>query len=198
MSKLGLLGAFIGGAVIGGLFTASYYKRKIESIESDYEADIESVKEEFKKKAEKLETKEEKNKQNVVAAQQDLKKPDLKTYVDKIEKNNYRDYFESNKKKLEPYQIPVDVFAYEDTDKDDNPYEKVTLTHYADGVLAADDGEEIDDVVGTVGNYEDLPEFKEGDTVYIRNEEYHVDYEITQDERTWDEELALRPHRVEV
>lgn len=66
----------------------------------------------------------------------------------------------------------------------ESTYEAHTLFFYADRVLADDDFNIVDDIVGTIGE-EALGAFGmyEEDCVYIRNDELEIDYEILIDER---------------
>lgn len=81
----------------------------------------------------------------------------------------------------EPYVISPEEFGELD-------YEKISLTYYADDVLADEfDGlvENIDSIVGleslnTFGEYED-------DSVFVRNDKLRCDYEILKDLRRWED-----------
>ena len=83
----------------------------------------------------------------------------------------------------EPYVIMPDQFSeYAD-------YDTISLTYYADGILASDDTDEIiediDDVVGE-DSLNHFGEF-EDDSVYVRNDERKCDYEILRNNRTYAE-----------
>lgn len=77
-----------------------------------------------------------------------------------------------------PYIIPPSDFGEEDE------YEVITLVCYADGVITeSDNGEIVDDVEGAIGDCDVRAHFGEyeDDSVFIRNEERKVDYEILRD-----------------
>lgn len=79
-----------------------------------------------------------------------------------------------------PYVIPPEEFGNEDG------YETISLTYYADGVLADDSDEPIDDVDDIVGK-DSLTHFGEyeDDSVFVRNDIYRCDYEILLDTRRY-------------
>ena len=77
-----------------------------------------------------------------------------------------------------PYIIPPSDFG------EDDEYEVSTLVCYADGVITeSDNGEIVDDVEGAIGDCDVRAHFGEyeDDSVFIRNEERKVDYEILRD-----------------
>lgn len=77
-----------------------------------------------------------------------------------------------------------------------NDHETVSLLYYADGVLADDSGDKVEDIADKVGTdfYTHFGEYEE-DSVFIRNDARKCDYEILMDSRNYDEVLALRPRR---
>lgn len=77
-----------------------------------------------------------------------------------------------------PYTILPEEFG----ELDD--YEKISLSYYADGIVADEDDEVIDDIAGTIGE-ESLRMFGqyEDDSVYVRNDALKYDYEILLDTR---------------
>lgn len=77
------------------------------------------------------------------------------------------------------------VISPEDYD-DIQDYNKVTLTYYADKILADDYDNVIEDVENTVGraSLETFGKYEE-DTVFVRNDAKCTDYEITLDTRTF-------------
>lgn len=93
------------------------------------------------------------------------------------------DYMKEEKYlKVRPYVISSDEFGQADE------YDVMELTYFADGVVADDWGEmieNVDEVVGlasllTFGDNNDDP-----DTVYVRNDERKCDYEICADTRNY-------------
>lgn len=86
-----------------------------------------------------------------------------------------------------PYVISVADWMLNETN-----YDQVTLTYWADDSVLVDDNNriipDVDRVVG-VTNIRNRFGFmsEDADTVYIRNDDLKVDYEVTRDERNWAE-----------
>lgn len=90
----------------------------------------------------------------------------------------------------------------------DNAYDQITLTYWADDdVLADDAGKEVrkrEEIVGEANLHRFGFLSEDADIVYVRNERLRADYEITKDERSWSEvvqgvkpdEDDGRPHRM--
>ena len=80
----------------------------------------------------------------------------------------------------EPYVISPAEFG-----EDDN-YETITLIYYNDGVLADHDNNRIEDIEACIG-YEALNHFGEyeDDSVYVRNDDTMMDYEVLLDESNY-------------
>ena len=77
-----------------------------------------------------------------------------------------------------------------------NDYGTETLAFYADGVLADNTDESIDDVEGLVGDaWEHIGDYEEN-VVHVRNEKLKCDYEILFDSRTFNEYKASMPRMV--
>ena len=169
---------FAAGTVIGSAVTWKIIKTKYEQIANK---EIESVKERFRNRenaAEDDASDEEKNVDN------SLKDRDLSSYESIINENAYRNYStpkgsENEIKEEEsvdgPYVIPPEEY-------DENDYETESLTYYADGVLTDIYDNIIEDVEGTVGT-DSLTHFGEyeDDSVFVRNDERQIDYEILLD-----------------
>lgn len=186
--------SFIFGAGVGA--AAAYYllKNKYEAIAQE---EIESVKEAYlSKEAKKTEHSEVVEKEPTEEPDEFAKrrlarnKPDISVYTKQVGKLNYSECFdeEAAEKEAEPelagdpYVVPPEEFGeYED-------YERRTLYFFKDEILADEDYEiieDIDDIVGSeslnhFGEYED-------DSVYVRNDRHHCDYEILLDEREYNE-----------
>lgn len=80
---------------------------------------------------------------------------------------------------------------FEDLDE----YETISLNYYADGVLADDMDEIVEDIENTVGDFKDHFGEYENDTVYVRNDRLKCYYEICADDRNYydlveDQDLA--------
>jgi hypothetical protein len=91
-----------------------------------------------------------------------------------------------------PYVISPDEFG------EFYDYEKISLTYYADQVLADEDDELVEDIEETVG-FESLNAFGEyeDDSVFVRNDRLKCDYEILLDQRKYSDVIKRRPHEVE-
>lgn len=94
---------------------------------------------------------------------------------------NYSDFYEEDDKvdtmendKNEPYSIEYDDYNY-DTD-----HEKISFTLYSDGALVDEMDEPVESAEEKIGKT-NLIDFirSDEDEIYIRNEEYGTDYEIT-------------------
>ena len=85
----------------------------------------------------------------------------------------------------EPYVISPEEFG------EMYDYEKISLTYFADGVLADDADEAIEDVDEIVGS-DALNHFGEyeDDSVYVRDDRKMVDYEILLDTRNYEDFIA--------
>ena len=80
-------------------------------------------------------------------------------------------------------------YVIEEEDFDDNGYETESLYYYDDGVLIYSITEEvIDDIDGLVGKdaIDQLLESGE-DYIYVRNDEFGIDFEILRDRRNFSE-----------
>ena len=94
---------------------------------------------------------------------------------------------------IKPYVISPEEFGeFED-------YERISLSYYADQVLADEDDEKVDDADNVVG-LESLTHFGEfeDDSVFVRNDRLKCDYEILLDQRTYSDVMKQRPHQMEV
>lgn len=183
--KLSSVIIFCGGVFIGGFLTWDFFKTKYEKIADE---EIASVKETF----EHREPRPDKN----YKVEEELKGNDA--YVNIIDSNSYRNYsnttIETDKKggtaDMElnrPYVITPEQY------EDNVDYTKVSLTWYSDEVLENDWGNVLDpdDVIGrdaltTFGQYED-------DSVFVRDDDEQVDYEVLRDTRSYEETYGHDP-----
>lgn len=190
--------AFIVGAGMGSVCTWKLLKRKYELIAQE---EIDSVKaayatreigkgfvEGFRDGLKVAEDRTQKDEDDV----------DFKKYASIIQKEGYTDYSRSVEEKKgeafveRPYVISPEEFG------EFEEYEKISLTYYADEVLADENDEEVDDVDEIVGE-ESLNHFGEyeDDSVFVRNDRLKCDYEILLDQRNYSDVAKTRPHRVE-
>lgn len=176
---------FCGGVFIGGLLTWDFFKTKYEKIADE---EIASVKETF----EHREPRPDKN----YKVEESLKGNDA--YINIIDSNSYRNYsntaIKTDKKGgtadmelKQPYVITPEQY------EDNVDYTKVSLTWYNDEVLEDDWGNVLDpdDVIGsdalkTFGQYEK-------DSVFVRDDDEQIDYEVLLDTRNYKETYGHDP-----
>lgn len=183
--KLSSVIIFCGGVFIGGFLTWDFFKTKYEKIADE---EIASVKETF----EHREPRPDKN----YKVEEALKGSDA--YINIIDSNSYRNYsntsIETDKKGgtadmelKQPYVITPEQY------EDNVDYTKVSLTWYSDEVLEDDWGNVLDpdDVIGsdalkTFGQYEK-------DSVFVRDDDEQIDYEVLLDTRSYKETYGHDP-----
>lgn len=130
------------------------------------------------------------------AAEAVNKKPDLVAYAKKLQDEGYTDYTSTVVGKEEsvsigevPYVITPEEFG------ENEDYTKISLSYFADGVLADDNNEEVDDVEEIIGDaLSHFGEYEE-DAVFVRNDAKKCDYEILMDARKHEDVLADMPPR---
>lgn len=188
---------FIIGAASGATVAWYLLKDKYETLAQE---EIDSVKEVFARREQEM--KDETVKRNVAEGikDSDRTKPDLKEYAEQLKKNGYTRYSDLSAddggvsdKQTKPYVIPPEQFG------DNEEHEQISLTYYADGVLADENDEVIEDVGDAVG-IDSLNHFGEyeDDSVFVRNDARKCDYEILLDQRTYSEVVEDMPHQMEV
>lgn len=154
--------AFSIGAAVGSVVTWALVKTKYEKIAKE---EIDSVREVYAKKATILENEIKK------AHEYEKVKDKAQTYESVVNDQGY--------KAKNIHVISPESFG-------ELNYDTVSLTYYADHVLANDFDEvveDIDDMVGldslkTFGEYED-------DSVFVRNDDMKTDFEILLDTRNY-------------
>lgn len=192
MSRMTNALSFFAGAAIGGGLVW-YYIREKETARADRE--IESVKETYAKR-EQADRPDKPATSILPGKNQD--KPDLADYVKRLEREGYTEYSRTiepaekeNPETSEdgPYVIsPAEFGEIEE-------YNKISLTYFADGILADELNEPVDDVEEIVGDaLEHFGEY-EDDSVFVRNDAKRCDYEILQDLRNFKDVLEDMPPR---
>lgn len=194
--KLSSVIIFCGGVFIGGFLTWDFFKTKYEKIADE---EIASVKETF----EHREPRPDKNYKVEEAFKGDDEyinvSPGVAERIIKIiDSNGYRNYsntaIETDKKGgtadmelKQPYVITPEQY------EDNVDYTKVSLTWYSDEVLEDDWGNVLDpdDVIGsdalkTFGQYEK-------DSVFVRDDDEQIDYEVLLDTRSYKETYGHDP-----
>ena len=185
---------FAVGATIGSFSAWFYAKKRYEKIAND---EIRSMREYFRRREKELleddetegepDSSEEGNDSSEKENDKDIYSNIIKEsgYVRYSKSSNRDDSEEKDEKDnvdVEPYVIRPDLF---DTLDD---YESMTLTYYADGVLADMFDVPIDNPDTLVGtDFVDCFNADEvdGDVVYVRNERKKTDFEIIEDLRNY-------------
>lgn len=187
--------AFALGAGLASAVLWRYFKQKYEKIA---QKEIASVKETFSKR-QKAEAKKQEEKTVADEYTSTLRKEGYITpsgegweYYGGGGWNRFSKH-DANEKKEEktvdkPYVISPDEFGEFDE------YERITLTYYADQLLADEDDELVEDVDKTVGfeSFNHFGEYEE-DCVFVRNDGLCCDYEILLDERNYMDIIKQRP-----
>jgi hypothetical protein len=191
-------GSFIGGAAIAALATWKLLEKRIDKKYSDIaQKEIDSVKEKFtvprvkKNESEKIpgEEKTEKFLKSI------MDKPSLSEYARKLKDGGYTNYSnvkdEPEVKKDEPddgiHIITPDDFG------DNEDYDQISLTLYADGILADEDDtiinaeEVVGDALEHIGEYED-------DAIHVCNPIRKAYYEVLTDNRSYEDATGKTPH----
>jgi len=195
-SKTIFLMAFILGAASGATVTWYCVKKKYEELAQE---EIDSVKEVFARRDQTNNTeKAAKNIAESVKAEHVNQKPSIKECAEILRREGYTRYSDADinsedTKMSKPYVIPPEQFG------DNEGYYQISLTYYADQVLADENDEMIEDVEDTIG-FESLTHFGEyeDDSVFVRNDDKKCDYEILMDQRLYSDVIKGMPHQMEV
>ena len=184
-----MIGGFVLGAISGGTVTYFITKKKFEE---RAQKEIDSVKEYFTVPKVELKkddiAKEPNDEKKDVIAEQAVKRPSLTEYAKKLKDGGYVNYSDKNvnpekDEKIESSMKPevIDPNEY----GDDDTYDQVSLTLYADGVLADEDDTilNINEVIGE-GNLDRMGEY-EDDALHVKNNVRKVYYEVLADERSY-------------
>lgn len=187
MSKTSNIVIFALGAAIGSLATWRYFKDKYEKI----------AKEDFDSKRKHSSDNESDNEPTSKA--NISKKADVKEYDSILSKSGYTNYSDSSKeeakstaKSVKPYVIPPEEFG------EDEEYDQISITYYADQVLADDADKIIENVEDIVG-FESLTHFGEyeDDSVVVKNDRLKCYFEILLDQRRYLDVIAESPYKAE-
>jgi len=184
---------FVLGVAVGSVVTWKYVEKKYERIAQD---EIDSVKEVFSKRTAEI----AKDAEDRIKADNAKEKPNIIEYAAGLRKLGYINYSDMVDEKPEevkeepmsvdkPYVIAPDEFG----ELDD--YDTISLTYYADQILADDNDEIVEDIEDVVG-FESLNAFGEyeDDSVFVRNDRLKCDYEILLDQRKYSDVVNRKPH----
>lgn len=185
---------FAVGAAVGSAVTWKLVKTKYEEINK---RDIESVIESFSNKEKEDDLEEPildpddlfkvdpsvENAEEKQAAINKAQEISARAGYFNYMKNKQNKEEEEDEAVNEPYVISPEEFGEED-------YAIITLTYFADGVVANEQGKEIantDELIGKdfASHFGDYP--YDPDAVYVRNDADGVDYEILKDHRAYSE-----------
>ena len=190
MSKLKGIVIFTLGVLTGSLITRHVIKDKYRKLADE---EITSVKEMLVKRL-NSDIKEK------AALARD--KPGVMEYAAMINKKGYTNYNKPEEQSSEvlstdrylttPYVISPEAFGEEED------YETISFTYYADSVLTDGNDEVVHDVDGVIG-YEALESFGEyeDDSVFVRDDRLKCDYEILLDKRSYSDVKKTKPHQLE-
>ena len=185
---------FAAGVVAGAVAGAYLVKDKVMA---DAKQEIEEVREYYK-------SKKETKKEETVEEQPVEEVKEEKEYKTIVENSGYVNY---NKPEQiaqhsvledEPYSIDPEEFG----DKEEEGWDTMTLTYFADGVLVDDTDEIVEqpDVVVGLDNLKIFEEFPDATCVYVRNETWRTDFEILKDDWKWSDlqepQVEKKPHQL--
>ena len=187
MSKKNIFIAFTFGVVMGASMTWLYLKKEYERMMNE---EIDSI----------AASSETNNLHDEAITYENFVNQNKKNYFEEIKKNGYINYSECSEKDsaktdIEPYIISPEEFGeYDD-------YNRISLTYYADGILADDCDELVDHIEETVGIdfFSHFGEY-EDDSVFVRNDRTKTDYEILLDRRKYSDvtNKSPIPHKEEI
>ena len=186
---------FAAGVVAGAVAGAYLVKDKVIA---DAKQEIEEVREYYKSKKEtnKEETVEEQPVEEEVKEEKEYK-----TIVENSGYVNYNKPEQVTQHSVledEPYSIDPEEFG----DKEEEGWDTMTLTYFADGVLIDDTDEVVEqpEVVVGLDNLKIFEEFPDATCVYVRNETWRTDFEILKDDWKWSDlqepQVEKKPHQL--
>ena len=174
---LGYILAFSMGAAAGAVVTWKIQQNKCTKLVDEAYAEAKELYANRKPvvKSEPLDEED-----NVDVVEEPTDEPvDIRAYAAKLAKNKYVNYSNSPMPQGEPETSEhIYIIAPEEYGENEE-YERIELTYYADGVLADDMDEVIedpDDILG-VGALNRFGEYEE-DSIHVRNELMKRDYEV--------------------
>lgn len=172
---------FVVGATLGSAATWYILKDRYKKIADE---EIASVKEMYSKKNQ---TKKEES----IGTQA---KNNLNAVNKIIESNGYKLYSNNSKPEIKDEQV-IEPYVISPEEAGENGYEIESFVYWSDGVITNESNYPVDSAEGLIGN-DALNHFGEydDDSVYVRNDETCMDYEILMDTRRFRD---LYPDRLE-
>jgi hypothetical protein len=201
---IGLI-SFVVGASVGVLASMQYFKKKYKNIA---EEEVQSVKDVFNMRHITDDYGDPNQEQGVAVNPFNLNNPEniriKNTYSNLVRGSGYSEQKESETNTREseekenmsnrPYVIEPDAVGEEEE------YETISLTYFADKVLTDDDNQLVDNVDEIIG-LDSLNHFGEyeDDSVFVRNDTLKCYYEILLDARRYSDVIAdsIPPHVVD-
>lgn len=176
---------FVAGVTVGSVATWILLKDRYEKL----------AQEDFEKRR-SLEKDKNIKKEPENNIEEDITTEEMDTYKQILTEENYINYTNIIKQEVKepvdrPYVISPDEFGeYGEFGE----YETISLTYYADDVLADDNDNLIEDINEIVG-LDSLTHFGEyeDDSVFVRNDRLKADYEILLDHRNYSDILQEKP-----
>lgn len=198
--------AFVLGAAAGSVVVWKYAEKKYNTIIVE---EINSLRG-LKTKEAPIEPDEE---VDIIETTPAVKVKNPLKYEDRLKKTNYTAYTktiippvtpvepekEEEKKPMnekavikEPYVVSPDDFG------ENKEYDVISLTYYADGVLADDQDSMIKDVNNTIGGsaLSTFGQYEE-DSVFVQNDKLNCYYEICRDTRRYSAVMRKKPYKVD-
>ena len=185
---------FAAGVVAGAVAGAYLVKDKVMA---DAKQEIEEVREYYK-------SKKETKKEEIVEEQPVEEVKEEKEYKTIVENSGYVNYnkpeqvTQHSMLEDEPYSIDPEEFG----NKEDEGWDTMVLTYFADGVLTDDADEVVEqpEVVVGLDNLKIFEEFPDATCVYVRNETWRTDFEILKDDWKWSDlqepQVEKKPHQL--
>ena len=185
---------FAAGVVAGAVAGAYLVKDKVMA---DAKQEIEEVREYYK-------SKKESKKEETVEEQPVEEVKEEKEYKAIVENSGYVNYNKPEQVAQhsvledEPYSIDPEEFG----DKEEEGWDTMVLTYFADGVLIDDTDEVVEqpEVVVGLDNLKIFEEFPDATCVYVRNETWRTDFEILKDDWKWSDlqepQVEKKPHQL--
>lgn len=207
MNKLYFVASFVLGAAIGSFVTWNVVKDTYQKLAQE---EIEDIRQYYKEKLDALEPKTVSNE----VLKNTHEKPDIREFAARIiGENGYKNYSNTSinpdpvlNEEEEPEQKENEVVEHDPNkpyvvspeEFGEKGYTVISLSYYADGVLADEDDHVVEDVDAVIG-YESLEHFGEyeNDSVHVRNDRLRCDYEILIDLREYSEVISAKPYLTE-
>ena len=171
---------FAAGLAVGAVAGALVVKNKVLA---DAKAEIEEVRDYYRRQRGEVNREEVEEVKEKVEETIDRVQDMIKEHDNKKEHVNYNKLVQNYNpsKNVVEYDDPFIIDPSEFGENDD--YDTMTLTYFADGVLV-DDVDDIVDEPDIVVGLENLKVFEEygASSVYVRNDIYKTDYEIIRDD----------------